>query len=260
MLKELLFTLGLNVRGQSQAADVLDIIRKLRPKDCGKDLIRIGGNGDGGYLIPDDLEGIEYCFSPGVGPMADFENDLADRGIRSFLADYSVDSPPLTRPEFTFDKKFLGSTDSGPFITLASWKDKYLMSYTGDMILQMDIEGFEYQVLVNTPDKLLNQFRIIVIEFHSLHRLFDLFDYGLFLSCFGKLLENFYVVHAHPCNSSDSVTKGNIKVPRLMELTFLNKRRVTCAKPQRVFPHKLDADCTRARPPLALPKCWYDES
>ena len=26
----------------------------------------IGGAGDGGYLVPDDLDGIEYCFSPGV--------------------------------------------------------------------------------------------------------------------------------------------------------------------------------------------------
>jgi hypothetical protein len=228
--------------------------------DCGIDLIRIGGKGDGGYLIPDDLEGIEYCFSPGVSTIADFENELADRGIKSFLADYSVDSPPFNRPEFTFDKKFLGSADIGRFTTLSSWKDKYLKSYHGDLILQMDIEGFEYQVLLNTPESLLNQFRIIVVEFHSLHRLFDLFDLGLFSACFDKLLEYFYVVHVHPTNCCGIVAKGDIKVPKVMEFTFLNKKRVISATPSKSFPHRLDADCVETMTPLPLPTCWYSET
>ena len=70
-------------------------MQKLRPQDCGIDLIRSGSSGDGGYLIPNDLEGLEYCFSPGVSTVADFENHLADLHIRSYLADYSVTSPPM---------------------------------------------------------------------------------------------------------------------------------------------------------------------
>ncbi|MGA8739910.1 MAG: hypothetical protein WB561_01840, partial [Terracidiphilus sp.] len=108
-------------------------------------MIRFGGDGDGGYLVPDDLEGIEYCFSPGVSFLSKFENELADRNIKSFLADYSVDAPTIIRPEFTFDKKFLGSWDRDKFITLASWKDQYLKGYSGDLILQMDIESAEWE-------------------------------------------------------------------------------------------------------------------
>jgi hypothetical protein len=195
-----------------------------------------------------------------VGDVAEFENQLADRGIRSFMADYSVDSPPLIRPQFTFDKKFLGSSDCGRYITLASWKDKYLKDFTGDLILQMDIENYEYQVIINTCERLLDQFRIIVIEFHSLHRLFDLFDFELISSCFDKLLEHFYVVHIHPNNASGSVAKGHISVPRTMEFTFLNKRRVASTKPQRMFPHKYDEDCVKSKPTLPLPKCWYSDT
>jgi len=103
---------GFNVTWQTEHDDVLELMRKLRPQNCGKKLIRIGATGDGGYLIPDDLEGIEYCFSPGVSSVSEFENQLADRGIRSLLADYSVDAPPIIRPEFTFDKKYLGSSNS----------------------------------------------------------------------------------------------------------------------------------------------------
>jgi hypothetical protein len=250
------FSRGLNVTGQTNASDVLALIRQLRPVDCGKDLIRIGGEGDGGYLVPNDLDGIEYCFSPGVSTVSDFENSLADLNIKSFLADYSVDRPPLARPEIIFDKRFLGASNREPYMTLGSWKDKYLKDYRGDLLLQMDIEGFEYEVILNTPDELLNQFRILVVEFHDMERLFDRFCFPLLRSCFEKILQFFDVVHIHPNNYYRSVKRKGIEIPLLMEFTFLNKRRVTSSTPQLVFPNPLDRDNTPRRP-LHLPKCWY---
>ena len=107
LIRNALFAAGLNVTRQTDPADLLQFVERLFPQSCGKELIRIGGDGDGGYLIPDDLGGIEYCFSPGVSNKCSFEEHLANLGIRSFLADYSVTAPPLARPEFTFDKKFL---------------------------------------------------------------------------------------------------------------------------------------------------------
>lgn len=118
------------------------LIAKLRPLDCEKSLVRIGADNDGGYLLPDDLEDIEYCFSPGVSRMVDFESHLATKNIRAFLADYSIDSPPIEKPEFTFDKTFLGAIDTHTFFTLGSWKDKYLKNYADDVLLQMDIEVY----------------------------------------------------------------------------------------------------------------------
>jgi len=250
--------LGLNLTRQTKAADLLSLIRKLRPQDCGNSLIRVGGSGDGGYLIPDDLEGIQYCFSPGVSTVSNFENDLANRKIHCFLADYSVDAPPISRPEFTFDKKFLGSSGNERFFTLESWKQKYLRDYSGDLILQMDIEGAEYQVILSTPDVLLSQFRIIVIEFHALHKLFDPFCFELISACFEKLLQFFHVAHIHPNNFFRSVKKGDIEIPTILEFTFLNKKRAGHTKPQRVFPHTLDEDNVASRP-LPLPKCWFSD-
>lgn len=242
---------------RTKNADVLDLIHKLRPLDCGIDLVRIGSPGDGGYLIPDDLKGIEYCFSPGVSKVSDFESHLADLGIKSFLADYSVDKPAATRPEITFDKKFLGSYDGGHFMTLAAWKDKYIKDHTGDLILQMDIEGCEYNVILSTPESLLNQFRIVTVEFHHLQNLFDPFAFRLFSSCFGKLLQYFHVAHIHPNNFRGSVKFGDIEIPEVMEFTFINKRRVSSVKPRLDFPHKLDVENKASYPPMPLPKCWY---
>lgn len=258
-IKEWMLALGLNLAKPVDAGNVRGLIRKLRPLDCGKELIRIGGHGDGGYLLPDDLAGIEYCFSPGVSTRSHFEDHLANLGIRSFMADYSVDAPSISRPEFVFDKKFLGASDRGEFFTLATWKNKYLKEYSGDLILQMDIEGFEYEVILNAPDELLKQFRILVIEFHFLDKLFDKFSFGMISSCMEKLLQNFYVVHIHPNNCSGTIGRAGVEVPRIIECTFLNKSRVSSTRPQRIFPHSLDADCVPERPSLPLPKCWYAE-
>jgi hypothetical protein len=253
------FAPGFSITWQTKPASVLGLIRKLRPLDCGKPLVRIGAMGDGGYLVPDDLDGVEYCFSPGVNTISDFENQLANRGIKSFLADYSVEKPPIMRPEFTFDKKFLGATNNDQFFTLASWKDKYLRGYSGDLILQMDIEGAEYEVILNAPDVLLSQFRILVIEFHSLDRLFDPFEFRLYSSCFEKLLKSFCVVHIHPNNFYGSVKRGEIEIPRLMEFTFLNRARIDSTSPVRTIPNVLDLTNVAHRRDLRLPKCWYGD-
>lgn len=257
LLYDTLFAMGYSVVKHTGDASVRELIRSLRPRDCGKKLIRVGGDGDGGYLIPDDLEGLEYCFSPGVSTVADFESELADRGIRSFMADYSVDAPPVIRPEFVFDKKFLGSNDSEKFFTLATWKNKYLSGYSGDLLLQMDIEGAEYEVLSNMTDELMDQFRIIVIEFHKLQRLFDPFSYQLYEAGFQKLLKHFYVAHIHPNNFGGIVRKGDLEIPKLLEITFYNKKRVCEVKNANMFPNPLDVDCNPEYATMALPKCWY---
>jgi len=250
---------GFNVSWQTEPAKVLELIRRLRPVNCGRELIRVGGEGDGGYLIPNDLDGIEYCFSPGVNTTSDFENQMADLGIKSFLADYSVDGPPINRPEFTFDKKFVGAFNNEQFFTLSSWKDKYLKHYEGDLILQMDIEGAEYPVILSTPSELLSQFRILVIEIHYLDRLFDPCCFDLLASCLEKILESFSVVHIHPNNFYGKARRGFIEIPRLMEFTFLNKKRISKAVPEQTFPHPLDAPNVPFRINPDLPKCWYKD-
>jgi hypothetical protein len=38
----------------------------INPVITVKELIRIGGDADGGYLVPNDLEDLSGCFSPGL--------------------------------------------------------------------------------------------------------------------------------------------------------------------------------------------------
>lgn len=123
--------------------------------------------------------------------------------------------------------------------------------------MQIDIEGYEYETILSTPESLLNQFRIMIVEFHELDKLFDAFDFTLISSCFEKLLHSFHVVHIHPNNTSEVVEHGEIAVPAVMEFTFLNKRRAKRKTAQTAFPHPLDVDCGPALRHMDLPKCWY---
>lgn len=57
--------------------DISRLFEIIRPKSCPFRLKRIGGSQDGAYLIPDDLVGIEACFSPGVNCIKLFEDELS---------------------------------------------------------------------------------------------------------------------------------------------------------------------------------------
>lgn len=66
------------------------LIEAMRSIPIESKLLRVSPDGDGGYLVPDDLAGINFCFSLGVAYCSDFELDMANRGMHVFLADKSV--------------------------------------------------------------------------------------------------------------------------------------------------------------------------
>ena len=234
-----------------------DFFRRCRPMVTEHQLVRIGNANDGGYLLPDDLDGIQTCYSPGVSTMADFELALTRRGINCYLADYSVDSAPVTDPLISFEKKFLGGTNSSKYMTLSSWIDRTSKLQDNDLLLQMDIEGAEYNVLVDTSTEVLQRFRILVIEFHSMEALFTPMGFRLIDAVFTKVLGQFSVVHIHPNNCMVRQRYGRFEVPPLMEFTFLRKDRITCPSPAYKFPHALDATNVPENADFSLPPCWY---
>lgn len=252
-----LAALGMHAVTRTARADLEALVRSLRPQRSGVDLVRLGPAGDGGYLVPDDLDGIGDAFSPGVSTESGFEAALAERGLQVFLADHSVDRPGEMSSRFVFDKRHLGAVSNDIYMTLDEWKNRYLPDERGDLILQMDIEGGEFEALMAASPELMAQFRIMVVEFHYLHQLLNKPWFILVARVFAKLLETHEVVHIHPNNCCGSVAMGDLVIPRVAEFTFYRKDRFRERGPCRTFPHPLDADNTRKRP-LVLPKCWYE--
>ena len=247
---------------------MFNAINVMVPKPSPYSLRRIGGDSDGAYLVPDDLDGVQACFSPGVFNFKDFEDELASRyGIRSYMCDFSSDIEKFATPMISgmqvFDKKWLDVSGDLNSFTLDEWVSLYEPDASSDLILQMDIEGAEYKNLLHASRQTLNRFRIIVVEMHGLHAFTNRreAEQGL-IPTLTKLNSTHVCVHAHPNNCcGDFFYKGaGMKIPHVIELTFLRKDRF-CRKGARLIepslPHprdiKQNVDCF---PPLYLDKNW----
>jgi hypothetical protein len=238
------------------------------PKISPYPLIRIGGSGDGAYLVPDDLKGISRCLSPGVNNFKFFEDELAQsHGIHSDLVDASSDADKFSTPIIddmqTFTKKWLDINFGNESLSISQWISG-LPADSNNLMLQMDIEGAEYRNLLATEDSELKKFHIIVLELHrvavgfSRPRVFR----QVMRPLLQKLDKNFICVHAHPNNALGMYPPKALgtNVPRLLEVTFLRKDRF----PQDSFthpsfaslPHPKDIRNVPARAPIYLDYPW----
>jgi hypothetical protein len=242
----------------------------LTPKPSPVPLVRIGGDRDGAYLVPSDLDGVKACFSPGVSTTKLFEDEMVERyAIRCHLCDFSSDVERLTTPLIagwqTFDKKWL-DVDGGPeSISLQEWIDVYAPDPGDDLLLQMDVEAAEYRNLNQASTETLQRFRVIVIELHNLDLMMDDQQREVDLAPLLRKLDATHVcVHAHPNNCCGDVIdpESGRNIPRVLELSLLRRDRLA---PQGqtdqgfppALPHPLDIPRNvLALPPLALNTNW----
>jgi hypothetical protein len=220
------------------------ITQIIKPIDNGHELIRIGAAQDGGYLLPDDLAGIEICFSPGVANNWSFEKDLYNKfKIASVMYDGSVSKPVDLTNEHTFYKKFLGMSSFKNYISISDVLNIDLRKYTGDLIGQIDIEGGEYSIFNTISEKELLRFRIIVVEIHEIDRWIQkrYFDETI-ITLLDKIFTTHDLVHSHFNNHGGQFRFKGYKLPKVVELTLHRKDRAKSYGGYRVIPNVLDAD------------------
>ena len=257
-IRKSLSLLGYFPTKKTKQKDLQSLLARLRPMTPEKGLVRIGPNDDGGYVVPNNLDGIQACYSPGVSTESRFDKACAEMGMQIFMADQSVDGPAEEHANFHFIKKFIGVLTNDDFMTLDSWVDSTSSQLTGDLMMQIDIEGAEYEVFLAASDNLMNRFRIIVAEFHRLDRLFSRDYFELASKAFEKILQTHTCVHIHPNNCRATKKQGNVEIPPVSEFTFLRNDYVGKAVPAKQFPHPLDHDNSSVAH-IALPHCWYKD-
>lgn len=243
----------------SQLNEFLD---RFRSKYLSCDLVRIGGDADGGYLVPNNFDEVKYCFSPGVDYTAKFERELSETyGIKSFMADASVDDTPIKDENFEFIPKFLGSRTYDHFITLSDWVEQCVGDDDAPRILQMDIEGAEYDVLTYESIDLLASFSTIIIEFHGLQKLFNRDFLRMFSAIFEKIFTHFSICHVHPNNCCGIAELDGVGVPRVMEITFIRNDQLArfASKDKVILPHALDRQNAASKPDIVMPDLWWKD-
>jgi hypothetical protein len=262
-LRRTLAWFGLKLDFGPSADQVRKVAGIIAPVASPTPLIRLGGDSDGAYLVPDDLSGIGGCFSPGVAESCSFELELAGRGIPSYMADFSVDYSPVDHPLLSFEKLFIGpKTDGAVYISLADWVASKAVQGK-DLILQMDIEGSEWSVLESTPSSVLQQFRIIVIEFHDLDEMMsNVMKLTQVESVFQKLAADFEPVHLHANNCCPALRFRGVEIPRVLEVTLLRKTRFhpKGVRHDSQVPHPLDIQNMLDRRPAVLTADWTNRT
>ena len=248
-------------------SNVLGVLKKVRPISAGIDLMRVGPESDGGYLIPNDLDGINALFSPGVSSESRFELYFANLGIDVLMADASVEGPSVEHQKFHFQKVWLGVNSHDITVSLDDFvlnSDFYGNGSKADdreYILQMDIEGAEYEVLLASSREILDSFRIIIIEFHNLHHIWARSFFRIADAVIAKLTHNHVPVHLHINNCCGALNFNGLEIPRTIEVTFLRRDRIRDGSDLEGFthlPHSLDRDCVEKKPSLPIPKYWRE--
>ncbi|MDR2666722.1 MAG: FkbM family methyltransferase, partial [Holosporales bacterium] len=152
--------------------DVKSMLRFIKPmKAVGENKVRMGWDKDGGYVMLDPGSpadgGIVYSF--GVSSYDPWSSDMAHRGFSVYQYDGTIESPPETGHNMYFFKYNI----TGDIVPQPGHKNiKTIFSDLGhdknnDIILNVDIEGAEWDFFKNISTLEILKFRQIIVEFHK---------------------------------------------------------------------------------------------
>ncbi|MGA1316261.1 MAG: hypothetical protein ACO3YN_04935 [Rubrivivax sp.] len=206
-------------------AELFELLNLIRPWQMISDVkVRIGSDGDGGYVMPSSSLRSSIVISIGIGNEVSFDNQLAEAGARVLQFDHTIEAPPSIRPGVEFCRMGWGCSDDYPFISLASMVRMVDWSQARHPILKFDTEGAEWDCLATAASADLDLFEVLTGEFHAFDRLVNRDHFDQVMAVFQKIEKTHRVIHMHANNAGGMVMLGGIPFPRLLELTFMRKR------------------------------------
>jgi hypothetical protein len=217
--------------------------------------VRVGGQGDGGYVTLDQLnEKTSMMYSAGVGDDVSFELDFKQQhpNVWFKLFDPTIESAPVLNDSiFSKTELRLGEIEGR------------------NNLLKMDIEYDEWQTLMEMPERTIKQFSQIVMEIHLVHiapsqgrspyftgmynKAYDRMNnilFGYYADVLHWLNEMFYIHHIHPNNSLPKINLGGFSFPPLMEVSFVRKELVNTCNGVPSYPTELDVPNKSDRPDI----------
>ena len=217
---------------------------------------RYGDSHDGGYLSCKNLlPGAAAVYSYGINALDEWGCDISHL-LQVPVHQYDCFNP--IRPVCAvgapvFHDECIGpvrAVESGrPFDTLEAQ-----ITRNGDagkrLIVKLDVEGSEWQSLLDAPDHVLEQIDQLSVEFHDLHR-----GEPLYLATVRRLKRFFHIAHVHDNNWVCDPAAAPFPTSAI-EVLFVNKR-VGVADPSGAAPppvHPLDSPNNKVLPDCQAPR------
>ena len=219
------------------------MLKYLKPYDIGVKKVRLGpstpgehNHGDGGYVTPENiLLEASSLVTYGVAGDIRYEQDFQKKYNKTaYLFDHTVDHPREPSPGLLFTKEGLGNQPNcKEFLT--HYREHNIK---GNVMLKIDIEGGEFDYFSQTDIAGMSLVTTgLILEVHWLQ---EKTNQEKFVTMMERLKEFYVLTHVHGNNWGDtfdyiekvsgSKFTGYI-VPRVLELTFANKRFVNYMVP-----------------------------
>lgn len=202
----------------------------LQPLDIPQDeLIRIGGNTDGGYImfhqdneLNNPLNG--KAISLGVSESSPWDLDMANRGFKVIEYDASIKYSPYQHENITFHKKFIGVKNEGEYINIEKVVKDNNLNKKDMNILQCDIENSEWDMLDNIDIELFNDhFKQIIFEFHGCNPE-EQEGFEKRKSLLEKINQFYYPFHVHLNNHGKIFYSNGLFFSTTLEVSYIRKK------------------------------------
>jgi hypothetical protein len=209
---------------------MIEKIKSLLLPYLAERLDRYGDTYDGGYIFnPDLINRSTDVYSYGVGPdesFITFDRHMSRLGKKVFMYDASTDGAWFAGdPNFIFKKEYVNSRNILDHINNNGHQ------HNTDMVLKMDIEGNEFETLLNCDESVFSHFSQIGLEVHDVvnahnekENIINVDDENLRwenkINLFSRLNQYYYLVHIHANNNSLGIVDG---IADVLELTYIRK-------------------------------------
>ena len=259
LVKKALRSLNYSMSACVSSTQLNNVLERLTPTWGVTNMVRLGSDGDGGYVLSSDISAGTVCVSGGVDVNVDFEVDLWEKfGVVCHCYDASVSGLPIQSSGLSFHSLFMGAEDSESFRGL----DSINAALSGSQlsILKLDIEGWEYEVLLGASIQSLERFDQIVMELHDLHFLDTKSHCRMIELLLTKLTRHFKLVHAVPNIDCGYFSLHGKIIPHVLELTFVNSKNTNLQRLSNKFSiSSLDKRLNTEKLPRWVNKCFiYD--
>ena len=215
----------------------------LKLKKTNIPLIRLGNKGDGGYVMLDNFNS-KIAYSFGIDNDVTWDLDMAKLGYDVYMYDPTIDMD--TRyTQFHFHKIGIDSYNHDCYKTLHTLLEEN--NHKENMILKMDVEGYEWNFLETVGEE-INLFDQIILEIHNI----IVGDEERNLRLLDKLNKTHQLIHIHGNNASLSLT-SDYTITDVIECTYV-KRDYALFDYTPTLPIELDYPNDPGRPDVILGK------
>ena len=208
-------------------------------KVIGKELILLGKKRDGCYVLLNDFTNIKIAYSFGIGKKIQFEQYLADKGIDVYMYDHTINSLPYNHTKFHWKK--VGISGKNKRNNLLKSLEELIKenghSSEENMILKIDVEHAEWESLSNITDKILSQFKYIVLELHFYDEK-ESNETLLYYNVLKNLFKTHQCFYLRCANRYQIAYFGNNRICKYLEISYIIKKDYKFTKDPTIYPIK----------------------